>query len=36
MDFPWIYWLLPAPLFDEWTRQSIVDNWPCWAGGYCH
>lgn len=36
MDFPWIYWLLPAGIFSPETRQWVVENWPCALGGYCY
>lgn len=35
MDYPPIYWLLPAFLFSEWSLDWIADNAPCWLGGHC-
>lgn len=35
MDYPPIWWLMPAWLFPDYIRQGILDNAPCWLGGYC-
>lgn len=35
MDFPSIWWLMPAWLIPDDTRVWILNNAPCWLGGYC-
>ncbi len=35
MDFPLIWWLLPAVLIPGDIRVWIRDNAPCWRRGYC-
>ena len=35
MDYPPIWWLMPAWLIPDYIRQEILDNAPCWLGGYC-
>ncbi|MDH6284856.1 hypothetical protein M2280_006119 [Prescottella agglutinans] len=30
MDYPWIYWLLWPPFFNEEQRLWVVENAPCW------
>lgn len=36
MDYPLIWWLMPAVIIPEGTRQWVLDNAPCWLGGYCY
>jgi hypothetical protein len=36
MDYPLIWWLMPAVIIPEDTRVWILEHTPCWLGGYCH
>ncbi|GBF17606.1 hypothetical protein Br6_05013 [Rhodococcus sp. Br-6] len=35
MDFPPIYWLMPAIFFSDEVRQWVTEHAPCWLGGWC-
>ncbi|MBM4636118.1 hypothetical protein GS482_30250 [Rhodococcus hoagii] len=35
MDFPPIWWLMPYGFVPDPIRYWVLDNAPCWLGGYC-
>lgn len=35
MDFPWFFWLMWPPFFNDEQRRWALDNAPCWLSSVC-
>ncbi|RDI24834.1 hypothetical protein DEU38_11053 [Rhodococcus sp. AG1013] len=35
MDFPPIWWLMPYGFVPDPIRNWVLENAPCWLGGWC-